>query len=240
MGGAIVTLDAQLVNLDVLPSKFKALTEIVEDWRLCRELAMQSSSTLWRTATILNLALCTAFLYDIKMPANSKIPSSNSLLGLMAAPIYRSLKNLVTRKCGGAHLYSYRIGACRRYLLMGTRQEFLYPRILNVNAEGSDDFLEAEDVDLRDDSRTMKTRYMVRESKKKVGGREDAEDNEPIAWPHGGDYLSVPSVWSLCDNVRQGNVVALVDETQIPLSPALVWTQKSAWLPGMRGRGSAR
>ncbi|KAF8814098.1 hypothetical protein BYT27DRAFT_6340770 [Phlegmacium glaucopus] len=36
MGGAIVTLDAQLVNLDVLPTKFKALTEIVEDWRLCQ------------------------------------------------------------------------------------------------------------------------------------------------------------------------------------------------------------
>ncbi|KAF8811397.1 hypothetical protein BYT27DRAFT_6464967 [Phlegmacium glaucopus] len=36
MGGAIVTLDAQLVNLDVLPTKFEALTEIVEDWRLCQ------------------------------------------------------------------------------------------------------------------------------------------------------------------------------------------------------------
>ncbi|KAF8814101.1 hypothetical protein BYT27DRAFT_7179996 [Phlegmacium glaucopus] len=73
----------------------------------------------------------------------------------MAATIYQSLKNLVTRKCGGAHLYSYRIGACRRYLLKGTRHEFHHPGILNVNAEGSDDFLEY--VDLRDDSRTMKS-----------------------------------------------------------------------------------
>ncbi|KAF8811398.1 hypothetical protein BYT27DRAFT_6464968 [Phlegmacium glaucopus] len=58
------------------------------------------------------------------------------------------------------------------------RHEFGHPRILSVNAEGLDDFLEGEDVDLRDDSRTMKTRYMVRESQKKVSGREDAEDNE--------------------------------------------------------------
>ncbi|KAF8797625.1 hypothetical protein BYT27DRAFT_7204194 [Phlegmacium glaucopus] len=85
-----------------------------------------------------------------KKSANSKIPSLGPLLGLMAAIIYQSLNNLVTRKSGGAHLYSYRIGACRRYLLKGTRHEFHHPRILNVNAEG-------EDVDLRDDSRTMKS-----------------------------------------------------------------------------------
>ncbi|KAF8811390.1 hypothetical protein BYT27DRAFT_7253087 [Phlegmacium glaucopus] len=209
MGGAIVTLDVQLVNLAVLPTKFKALTEIVEDCLLftngftslfwlhytlctCSSVIfklqqpavdddihdMYSSNTLWRTASMW-IQLFAPHCYRVQeKSANSKIPSLSPLLGLTAATIPQSLKNLVTRKCGGAHLYSYRIGACRRYLLKETRHEFLYPRILSVNAEGSDDSLEGEDVDLRDDSRTMKTRYMVRESKKKVGGREDAEENQ--------------------------------------------------------------
>ncbi|KAF8808433.1 hypothetical protein BYT27DRAFT_7255551 [Phlegmacium glaucopus] len=47
MGGTIVTLVAQLVNLDVLPTKFRALTEIIEDWRLCQGINREIAELCW-------------------------------------------------------------------------------------------------------------------------------------------------------------------------------------------------